>query len=158
MTNISPHGQFCWTRESQWTKIDTWLWNGMMELVDMPGMSPVLRICRLGTSNPKQIAGFFRGPFCVSTLRVLNFWVGEHFCTWGGPLKKKGPQLVTRIFCAQFQLLKLHRMFLVTGSRCKLIKKVWKNGLWGGFWFSGGIRWDKIEKLRCSRYLTENYH
>ena len=45
----------------------------MMELVDMSGRSPILRICRLGTSNPKQVAGDFRGPFCASTVGVPIF-------------------------------------------------------------------------------------
>ena len=31
--------KFCWTRESQWTKIETSLWNGMLKLVDLPGRS-----------------------------------------------------------------------------------------------------------------------
>ena len=52
-TKMSLRRQFCWTRESQCTNFGLTLWNGMMELIDMPGMSPILRICRLGTSNPK---------------------------------------------------------------------------------------------------------
>ena len=50
--HAANRGQFCRTRENQWTKIEAWLWNDMMEVFDMLGMSPILRICRLGTSSP----------------------------------------------------------------------------------------------------------
>ena len=60
-----------------------------MELVDMPGMSPILRICRLGTSNPRRVRGVFKGPFCVPTDEGTQIPFGDFFCMGGDPLKKK---------------------------------------------------------------------
>ena len=42
----------------------------MVELVDIPGMFPMFRICRLGTSNPKQVGRGFRGQICDPKLGV----------------------------------------------------------------------------------------
>ena len=81
--------QFCWPWESQWTNFDTWLWNGMMELVDMPGMSPICRICRLGTFNPKHAGGVFRGLFCVPTEGVPKIWFDGFSYMGGGQPRKK---------------------------------------------------------------------
>ena len=61
----------------------------MLELVDMPGTSQICRICRLGTSNPKQVGGGFRGPFCVPTEGVLKLLFGDQFGMVGGPLRIK---------------------------------------------------------------------
>ena len=47
--------KFCWSRENQWTKIGLSLWNCKMGLVNMPWISPICRICRLGTSNLEKI-------------------------------------------------------------------------------------------------------
>ena len=63
----------------------------MMELVDMPGRSILVSISRLWISNPKQVAGDCRGPFCDPTEGVLKCWVDGHVYMWGGPLKKKLP-------------------------------------------------------------------
>ena len=70
--------QFCQSRESQWTNFDTWLWNGMMELVDMPRMSDK----------------GFRGPFCVPKLGTSKFWFGDLFCMRAGPLREKKHRIV----------------------------------------------------------------
>ena len=51
----------------------------MMELVVMPWTSPMGRIRRLGTSNPKQVRGGFRGPFCMPNEEVPKCWFGELF-------------------------------------------------------------------------------
>ena len=50
---------------------------------DMPGMSQICRICRLGTSNPKRVGGGFRGPFCVPTDGVLKISFGDQYCKYG---------------------------------------------------------------------------
>ena len=42
----------------------------MMKVVDMLGRFPIFRISRLGTSNPKQVGGGFKGPFCALTVGV----------------------------------------------------------------------------------------
>ena len=78
-TTINPRGQFCWPWESRWTKIEAWLWNGMMALVDISGRSLILIISRLGTSNPKQVGGGFRGSFCASTVGVPKIWFDDLF-------------------------------------------------------------------------------
>ena len=61
----------------------------MVELVDMPGMSQICRICRLGTFNLKRVGGGFRGPFCVPTEGVLKIPFGGQFCMGGDPLRGK---------------------------------------------------------------------
>ena len=60
-----------------------------MELVNMPGMSQICRIYRLGTSNPELVGDGFRDPFCVPTEGVLKIPFGDQYCMGGGPLKKK---------------------------------------------------------------------
>ena len=60
-----------------------------MELVDMPGRSPILRICKLGSFKPKKIWGTLKGPFCVSEVGVPNIYFGELFYMRGGPLRIK---------------------------------------------------------------------
>ena len=61
----------------------------MMELIDMPGMSPICRICRLGTFNIKQAGGVFRGRFSYPKLGVPIFWFGEYFCMGAGRDREK---------------------------------------------------------------------
>ena len=63
----------------------------MMELVDMPGISPLGSISRLGTCHLKRVEGVFRVPLCDPTEMVLEFLFGDVFCMRGGPLRKKAP-------------------------------------------------------------------
>ena len=69
------------SRESRSTKTEAWLWNGMMELVDMPGKSILLSISRLLTCHLKRVRGVFRGPFCDPTEGVPKFWFDD-FSVW----------------------------------------------------------------------------
>ena len=61
----------------------------MMELVDMPGMSPLGSVSRLGACHLKRVRGGFRVPFCDPTEGVLEFPFGDVFCMRGGPIRKK---------------------------------------------------------------------
>ena len=51
----------------------------MEQLVDMPGMSPLGSISRLGTWHLKRVGGGFRVPFCDPTEGVLKFLFGDVF-------------------------------------------------------------------------------
>ena len=42
-------------RKKQWTNFGSMLWNGMMELGNMPGMSTYFRICGISTYNQKTV-------------------------------------------------------------------------------------------------------
>ena len=61
----------------------------MIELVDMPGRFPILRISRLGTCHLKRAGEGFRVPFCDPTEGVLEFLFGDVFCMRGDLLRKK---------------------------------------------------------------------
>ena len=61
----------------------------MIELVDIPGMSPILRISSLGTCNQKNTKADLRDPYRVLKIGPPKIWVGDQFGMVGGPLKKK---------------------------------------------------------------------
>ena len=60
-----------------------------MELVDIPGMSPIFRICRLGTCNQKNTKVDLRDPNRVLKIGPPKIWVGDQFGMVGGPLRIK---------------------------------------------------------------------
>ena len=80
-----PRDQFCWRQKNQWTKIGSWLWTGMMELVNIPWRSPICRIYRLGTSNLENIKVIQNSPLCDPMVGVSKHWIGEDYCMVGGP-------------------------------------------------------------------------
>ena len=74
---ILQGGRFCWYWENRWRKIDTSLWNAMMELKDIPGMSSIFRTPRLGPSNLNKVGVILRSSKCVwknGTTRHLRWW------------------------------------------------------------------------------------
>ena len=97
--------KFCWRRESQLTNFDTWLWNGTMELVDMPGISAICRIGRLGISNPKQARGDLRGTFCVPKEGIPKFWFCDFFVWEVAHSREKSPPL-RQCFCCPTNFVK----------------------------------------------------
>ena len=60
-----------------------------MEWAEIPGMSPICRIFRLRTLNPKQVGGVFRGTFCVPKEEIPTFWFGNLFSMRGGWLTQE---------------------------------------------------------------------
>ena len=79
-------------------EIDSTLWNGMMELVDMLGKSILGSISRLWTRHLKKVGGIFRVPFCDPTEGVLEFPFGDVFCMRGHPLKGEKSDLLLDFF------------------------------------------------------------
>ena len=62
----------------------------MMELVDMPGMPPICRICRWGTFNSKHAGGVLGVRFVCQLKGCPNFDLMTYLPFMGGdPLKKK---------------------------------------------------------------------
>ena len=64
-----------------------------MELVDLPGRSPIGRICSLGTYHLRKAKEGFRDSFCASKLGVPEISFGGLFCRRGDPLKGKNDLL-----------------------------------------------------------------
>ena len=63
----SARPNFCWSQESQWNKIGTWLWNGMTELAGMPGMfQPSESVDWEHPTLCKRVGGTLKGHYCVS--------------------------------------------------------------------------------------------
>ena len=62
----------------------------MEELEDMPGMSPISRISRLGTFDLKKFRVILRSSKCVSKTGPPKSCVGDVFCMGGDPLRIKG--------------------------------------------------------------------
>ena len=61
----------------------------MMELEDMPGVSPIFRISRLGTSNLKKVIVLLNSSKCDPKTGLPKSCVGDIFKMRGGALKKK---------------------------------------------------------------------
>ena len=72
-------GQICWPWESRCTNLWSTLWNGMLELGDIPGMSAQFRICRMRSANPKKVGGTFMGAFCAPEIGVSKIWFDDFF-------------------------------------------------------------------------------
>ena len=63
----------------------------MLELDDLPGRSPIVRICRFGTCHLKKVGRTAKSAFCDQKLGVLTVWCGDVFFVSGGPLRKNSP-------------------------------------------------------------------
>ena len=77
----------------------------MMELLDIPGMSQILRICKFGTCNHKNTKVDLRDPNRVLKIGPPKIWVSDQFSMVGGPLRGKNyPQCkkLSREYKSQF--------------------------------------------------------
>ena len=61
----------------------------MIELGDMPGMSPIFRISRLGKSSLKRVIVILYSSKCDRKTGLPKICVGDVFYMRGGPLRKK---------------------------------------------------------------------
>ena len=69
----------------------------MMELGDMPGMFPIFRISRFGTSSLKRVIVILNSSKCDPKTGLPKICVGDVFYMRGGPLRKKIPREGWRI-------------------------------------------------------------
>ena len=142
---MSPWAQIWWHWEAtrnQWTKIGPTLWNGTMELVDMPGRSPLGSVSRLGTCYLKRVRGGLGSRFVTQPKGNSNFRLVTFFCMRGDPLRGKSDLLYLRytrvctdtqddFFCYNAQLSYELRhqpkiwVFLPLGHKIGLLRSPW---------------------------------
>ena len=98
-------GGYQWSGENQWTNFRSRLWNGIMELRDMPYRSTICRISRLWTSDLMKVIVILRSSKCDPKKGLPKICVGNVFIWEVAHLGKKWPEgyqtklTITRRLC-----------------------------------------------------------